>query len=207
METEIWKAVKDYEGLYEVSNLGRVKSINFNHTKRDGFLNPISTKRGYSDVSLCKNGVIKSFKIHSIVAFAFLDYPINSHERYVVDHINGNKIDNRIDNLRFVTTRFNSSIGFRKDSDRYTSKCIGVSKSRFHSRCMASITINYKSINLGYFEKEEDAGLAYQNALLKSNQFSLYMKNIGQKYPNKNASIEFINFISQFKKRTIKELL
>jgi len=178
-EKEIWKDVVGYEGLYEVSNLGRVKSLNYNHTGKPSLLKLITTKYGYLDVSLHKNGVTKSFKVHILVSLSFLDCLKSSNEVYVVDHINGIRSDPRAENLRFVTQRFNSSIGFRINADKYSSKYVGVSKRRSNGKWMATIYIKPKSVNLGYYFKEEDAAKAYQDALLKlKNVYDFHFKQI-----------------------------
>ena len=78
-ETEIWKPKKDYEGLYEVSNLGRVKSLgngNSNNSK-ERILKPGKVRGGYLQVTLSKNREIKHFLIHRLVAEAFLPNPLN----------------------------------------------------------------------------------------------------------------------------------
>ena len=74
-ETEIWKPKKDYEGLYEVSNLGRVKSLNYRNTGRAELLNPGEDGHGYLQVCLCKNKIYKMFKVHQLVAETFLSNP------------------------------------------------------------------------------------------------------------------------------------
>ena len=73
MKKEYWKPVVGYEGLYEVSNWGRVKSIPRNGTvKYARILKPVTNRYGYSYVILCKNGKVKSFLVHRLVAEAFI---------------------------------------------------------------------------------------------------------------------------------------
>ena len=78
---EIWKtAVYDdelYEGLYKVSNLGRILSLNYNHTGKPGLMNPGKDTNGYSMVILWKNGEPKTIKVHRLVAQTFLPNPEN----------------------------------------------------------------------------------------------------------------------------------
>ena len=76
-ETEIWKPKKDYEGLYEVSNFGRVKSLNYRRTGKAELLNPGKDGHGYLQVCLCKNKIYKMFKVHQLVAETFLPNPEN----------------------------------------------------------------------------------------------------------------------------------
>ena len=78
---EIWRtAVYDdelYEGLYKVSNLGRILSLNYNHTGKPGLMNPGKDTNGYSMVILWKNGEPKTIKVHRLVAQTFLPNPEN----------------------------------------------------------------------------------------------------------------------------------
>lgn len=93
---EIWKDIENYEGLYQVSNLGNVKSL-----KSNKILKPNSNNTGgYPKVILSKNGKVKRFYVHQLVAEAFLP---NEDELPQVDHISGDKTDNRVDNLQWIS--------------------------------------------------------------------------------------------------------
>ena len=104
---EIWKDIKGYEGLYQVSNLGRVKSLNrevqckTGLSKRKGReLRPGIASNGYLMVALYNNRVQKCRTLHSLIAEAFIPNP----EGFpCVNHKNGNRIDNRLENLEWVT--------------------------------------------------------------------------------------------------------
>ena len=89
----------DYTGLYEVSNLGRIRSLNYNKTGEVKILK-IPTNRAYLAVGLCKHGRRQEFSVHRLVATAFLPNPNNYTD---VNHINENKHDNRVENLEWVT--------------------------------------------------------------------------------------------------------
>lgn len=105
---EVWKDVVGYEGLYEVSNLGRVKS-KYNKqraTHRAEHILSQSSCRGYKHVALCKDGKMKSLSVHRIVAFAFLNKPEG---KDFVDHINTIKDDNRVENLRWCSELENNN--------------------------------------------------------------------------------------------------
>lgn len=114
---EIWKDVKDYEGLYQVSNLGKVKSLdrylknnNGYALKRGKMLNVIKRKDGYLQVTLSKNSIIKPFKIHRLVAEVFIDNP----NKYIcVNHKDENKENNILDNLEWCTYKYNNTYGTR----------------------------------------------------------------------------------------------
>ena len=100
MKNEIWKSIKDYEGLYEVSNLGRVRRMNY--TNQYGTFDKIVilkswTHNGYQYVQLSKYNKKKIFRIHRLIAETFIPNPNNLSE---IDHINTIKTDNRVENLR-----------------------------------------------------------------------------------------------------------
>ena len=104
---EIWKPIFEYEDSYEVSNLGRVKSIKFNKEK---ILKPGFDSYGYQHVSLHKNkrGITK--KIHRLVMLTFKNHL--NFEGAQVNHINGSKIDNRLDNLEWCDQSHNMKHAF-----------------------------------------------------------------------------------------------
>lgn len=106
MEEEIWKPIKDFEGYYEVSNIGRVRSLNYKRTGKGKILKNIEDYKGYLEVVLTKNGKRKQFKVHRLVAEAFIPNPEN---KPCIDHINTIKSDNRVENLRWVTYKENSN--------------------------------------------------------------------------------------------------
>ena len=71
---ELWATIKGYEGLYEVSNYGNVRSLKYGKIK---ILKPAKNKFGYYHVILCKNGIKKDFTVHRLVANAFIENPLN----------------------------------------------------------------------------------------------------------------------------------
>lgn len=157
---EIFKDIPSYEGLYQVSNLGNVKSLNYNKTKKEKILKSNKNSLGYKNVGLSKNGKVKSITVHQLVAMAFLNHnPCGF--KLVIDHRNDNKLDNRLENLQVVTTRHNS----HKTQGRYSSKYKGVHWHKHTKKWCCSIMINSNPTHLGYFNCELAAHLAYQNKL------------------------------------------
>lgn len=104
---EIWKDIPNYEGLYQVSNLGRVKSL-FKYKK---ILKP-RQRNGYLRVSLTKNNKSTNYAVHRLVAQAFISNPNNLPE---VNHKDENKQNNCVDNLEFCTRKYNMKYGTWKD--------------------------------------------------------------------------------------------
>ena len=106
MKAEIWKDVKDYEGHYQVSDKGRVKSVKFG---KEIFLKQGSC-RGYLRVGLSKNGEIKRYTVHRLVAQAFIPNPNNLPE---VNHKDEIKTNNNIENLEWCDHKYNINFGNR----------------------------------------------------------------------------------------------
>lgn len=102
---EIWKDKKDYEGHYQVSNCGRVKSIKFGKEK---ILKLIKDKEGYLQVTLCKNNIKKVYKVHRLVAEVFLDNPDNLPQ---VNHKDEDKTNNNVENLEWCDRLYNVRYG------------------------------------------------------------------------------------------------
>lgn len=154
---EIWKSVKNYEGHYEVSNLGKVKSIKFN---KEIILKPKLSNNKYLMVNLSINDKTKTRTIHQLVAEAFLNHIVDGF-KLVVNHINHIRIDNRVENLEIITMRENTSKRFLSS----TSKYVGVCWQKSNKKWRAAIRINGKVTYLGYYDKEIEAHYSYQNAL------------------------------------------
>lgn len=106
---EIWKDVAGYEGIYEISTHGRVKS-HHNWGGKDRIIKPQPHEKGYHSYRLCKKGVRRKFRAHRLVYVAFIG-PIPPELQ--INHINGIKTDNRPENLEVVDARENSNHALR----------------------------------------------------------------------------------------------
>ena len=106
---EEWRDIEGYEGLYQVSNLGRVKSLNYNHTKSERILKGTPDKDGYLRVALFKDGR-KDYRVHQLVAKMFIPNPGNLQ---VINHKDENKQNNTAKNLEWCTVAYNNTYGDR----------------------------------------------------------------------------------------------
>jgi hypothetical protein len=154
---EIYKDVIGYEGDYQVSNIGNVKSLKFNKQK---ILNACKDLDGYYKVNLVINGLSKSRLVHQLVAESFLNHKRCGY-KLVVNHIDFNRTNNNVENLEIITTRENVNRKHLKSSSKYT----GVSWDKNRNKWISKIKVNGKTINLGRFENELDASIAYEEKL------------------------------------------
>ena len=107
---EEWRPVDGHEGLYEVSNMGNMKSLNYKRTGKEKILKLRKNRDGYLVVSLCKEGAMKSYYVHRIVATAFLENPEGYTE---INHIDQDKTNNKVDNLEWCSRSYNCNYGTR----------------------------------------------------------------------------------------------
>ena len=157
---EIWREIKEYEDSYQVSNLGNVKSLNYNRTNKEKLLKLNINTHGYLTVGLYNGGNVKTFRVHQLVAVAFLNHTINGY-KVVVDHINNDKLNNTLGNLQLISQRENVS----KDKKGFSSQYIGVYWSKNNKKWSSQIQINGKLKHLGLFNSELIASKAYNTAL------------------------------------------
>ena len=163
---EVYKNIPEYEGHYQISNKGNVKSLKQN---KETVLKPSIDKKGYYKVSLYKAGKGRKFYIHRVVIQAFKG-EIPKDKNLVVDHINNDKTNNELINLQVISNRENLS----KDKWRYnpTSFYTGVCYHTTKKKWESSISVNGDSFHLGYFNNESKAGLEYKRALQHYNKYS-----------------------------------
>ena len=123
---EVWEDIPGYKGYYQASNLGRIRSLKFwsNRSKkyydRIKILKPKPSTGKYGGgyrVDLHKNGDVKGYLVARLVAFAFLGFPPD--ENYTVEHKNGNRLDNRVENLEWMTRGDNIRAGFENNLYTY----------------------------------------------------------------------------------------
>jgi len=143
---ETWKIIKEFP-KYEISDFGRVRNLK-SKTEVKG-----CDSNGYKRLYLRKRGERVCYLVHRLVALAFIDNP--EHKPFV-DHINGERSDNRRENLRWAT---NSQNQMNKRKTKGSSKYKGVYRRK--GRWFATIQYESKGYAIGQYESEEDAGKAY----------------------------------------------
>lgn len=107
---EEWKDIKDYEGLYQVSNWGRVKSLNYRKTGKSKLMKLMKNKKGYLTVVFHKNGEYKRYLVHRLVAEHFIPNPDNLP---FINHKDEDKKNNKVGNLEWCNNEYNSNYGTR----------------------------------------------------------------------------------------------
>lgn len=120
MQNEIWKDIIGYEGKYQVSNIGNVKSLDYidnrGQLKKGKLLKRRITEKGYNSAVLYNNGKQKCYKVHRLVATAFIE---NSSYKPFVNHIDGNKLNNNVSNLEWCTHQENIIHSFANNLNKY----------------------------------------------------------------------------------------
>jgi hypothetical protein len=166
-QEEIWKDIPGYEGKYQVSNLGNVKSLNYNHTKKERVLKLGKNPGGYLMIVLCKENKKQTKTIHQLVAITFLNH-IPCGPELVINHKNFNKLDNRVENLEIVTNRENTNRKHLKSTSKYVGVCWDKRTNKWISQIVIKSSVKF----LGRFETEEQASEAYQNKLKELKQLN-----------------------------------
>lgn len=161
---EIWKDIPQYEGIYQVSNYGNVRSLNYKKTNTIKLFKPSTNNYGYYQIVLTKNKKPKTFKVHQLVAITFLNHVPNGHN-IVVNHIDNNSLNNHVDNLELVSQRYNSSC--------HKINC-GIYWNKNNNKWCSTIKINQKDIYLGSFLNKEEGLQMYELAF---NNLHLYNGN------------------------------
>jgi hypothetical protein len=151
---EVWKDIKGYEGIYKVSNFGRVKSLGNEFTRKERFLKLCLQSKGYLTVVLQKDATRKMVLVHRLVAEHFID---NTESKPQVNHINGDKTDNAIENLEWVSHRENLDHAIKnnltlKGEENRNSKLKDVDVIKIHSLLQRGATTKElsESYNISY---------------------------------------------------------
>jgi len=162
-----WADIVGYEGLYRISNNGDVKSLMRKTNKWDGErtvpqinLKPSMSPNGYLRFVLCKQGIVRTFSAHALVWDHFGN-SMRDGLRLQVDHIDGNKVNNHINNLQILSHQENISKGKAFIDDK-TSKYPGVYWAKDRRKWRAKISNNGIKRNIGCYANEYYAYIAYK---------------------------------------------
>lgn len=139
---QIWKDIEGYEGLYQVSNTGKVRSLNYKGTGKKKIWKYAITVNTYKQIALYKNGEIKYYYIHRLVALAFIPNPNNYP---IINHKDENKSNNVVWNLEWCTQKYNSNYGTCQRRKSETRK----------SRSPKLTTQEYENRKKQYFENRK----------------------------------------------------
>jgi hypothetical protein len=160
IEGEIWKDIEGFEGCYQISNFGRVKSCKryVRHPKggellkKERILVILNCSNKYLMIKLSKENISSQFLIHRLVALHFIDNP---NKKSDVNHINSIKTDNNINNLEWTSHLEN--ISHHRLNKICSSNYIGVSLCKKSNKWKSTIRIKNKRLHLGIYQTEEQA--------------------------------------------------
>ena len=162
IENEIWKDIPNYEGLYQVSTIGRVKMLSklqWNgfafHNIKEKILKTNISNNGYYILGLSKNKTRKTIAVHKLMAITFLNHTPNKFVK-VIDHIDNDKTNNNLNNLQIITNRENSCKDKKSKSGNY---CIYLNCGSF----LVRMRVGNKKKSIGTFKRIEEAIAARDN--------------------------------------------
>ena len=139
---EEWKDIKGYEGLYQVSNLGRVKSLSNTNTRKEKILKPIYHAR-YYQITLSKNNIRIQYRVHRLVAEAFIPNPDGLP---IINHKDENPLNNNVDNLEWCDSKYNNN---------YNGKGKRISKTKMGHTVSQETREKISASLKNYFKKKE----------------------------------------------------
>jgi hypothetical protein len=160
---EVWKDVVGFEGIYIVSNFGHVKSLHKRKVKnKSKILSKSSKNKGYVIHSLCSNGETKYMTLHRIVAIAFIPNPENKPQ---INHIDGDKLNNRADNLEWCTSAENNKHAYKTGLSKVNRTGVG-KFGKLHHNSVPIVQLDMFGNKIGEFDALMDAeratGISYK---------------------------------------------
>jgi len=181
---EIWKDIPGFEGLYQVSDLGRVKSLDRIEHNKNGRILPIkdrimathSNGKGHIKLTLSKGSCRNKKYIHRLMAEVFVPNP-NGYK--LINHIDGNPSNNILSNIEWVSMRENVTHGLKKKNSRKKSSSypgVHLNTVNTNKKWKAMLFANGRHNYLGNFYTEEEAHAAYQKALIEYGIDNKYAK-------------------------------
>jgi len=191
---EVWKHIPGYEGIYQCSNLGRIRGVDRldcrNRECKGVIMKQTVGNVGYKTVYLWNNGKKKTIRTHQVVAMSFLNH---TQCRYslVVNHKNGNRLDNNVENLEVVTARYNSQHSSQMRVDSKSSIYTGVVYREKHNIYQVTVTINSKHVYIGVYSTDVEANNMYLSAIEahEKGEFEAFYQSVIDKRLSKQSSI------------------
>lgn len=151
---EIWKDIKGHEGIYQISNLGNVKSLerllwngHTYYTYKERLLKKSINHNGYYTVRLSKNGKGKNYLLHRLLAMHFIPNPNNYP---IINHKDGNKLNNNLDNLEWCTYKYNNHHAVKEGLNNVAKKIKAINIETGEELCFNSARDADKILNVGY---------------------------------------------------------
>ena len=172
---EVWKDIKDYEGHYQISNYGMVKSVERPALIKSGYIRIVKERflsqekviGGYKRVSLSIKGKLKRFSVHRLVAIHFIDDKIKNKE---VNHLDKNTSNNRVENLEWISRRENAT-----HKNYGSNKFTGIHKLKNSKTYQVKIYLNGKNIYLGSSTNLNKAKKIYNDFINSNNIKNKYI--------------------------------
>lgn len=154
---EMWKKINEYDG-YEISNLGKIRS--FKKDKNNFILKQRITKGGYLRITLYKNGMAKKYLVHRLVAQTFIPNPENKPQ---INHLDGNKQNNKVDNLEWCTNSENQKHAYKTGLEK--------------PRCPHPKQVNQYDLEGNFIKQWDTIKNASRNLNIKDSNISRACKN------------------------------
>ena len=179
---EIWRDIDGYEMIYQVSNMGRVKRVkgydSLGHLRNEKILSPVINKDGYLKVGLCKEGNVKMFLVHRLVAQVFIPNPEGLPQ---INHRDEDKTNNRVDNLEWCEHRYNCNFGTRNERRLQTMISKGLADPELCG-------IDGKEHKRLYYQKNREKELEYKREYRQKNREKIleYQREYYREYRQKN---------------------
>lgn len=149
---QIWRDIPGYEGLYQVSNTGKVRSLNYRRSKKTKILKQHTNKYGYKLIGLNKMGKRTGYAVHRLVAICFISNPNNLTE---VNHKDENKTNNTVWNLQWCDRTYNNNYGTRKE--KVSCNMVGKNKGKNSSKAKPILMFTLNGTFIKRFDCIADA--------------------------------------------------